>query len=40
MHREDIAHITTAHGRVYQVLNADGSDWDESATRALMAADG
>ena len=30
-----IAHITDENGTVYQVLNADGTDWDEEATRAL-----
>jgi hypothetical protein len=28
-----IAHITDGD-RVFQVLNADGTDWDEAATRA------
>ena len=32
-----IAHIR--HGeQVFQVLNADGTDWDEAATRALYEA--
>lgn len=35
-YREDIAHITDADGVVWQVLNAEGDDWDEAATRALM----
>ncbi len=33
-----IAHITDENGTVYQVLNADGTDWDEVATRALYEA--
>lgn len=32
---ERIAHITAADGRRFQVLNAEGDDWDEAATRAL-----
>lgn len=28
----DIAHIRDG-GNVFQVLNADGTDWDEAATR-------
>ncbi|MFM1990185.1 MAG: hypothetical protein RJA99_3142 [Pseudomonadota bacterium] len=32
--RPDIAHITGPTGAVYQVLNTDGDDWDEPATRA------
>ena len=33
MFNENIAHIR--HGdQVFQVLNADGTDWDEAATRA------
>lgn len=35
---ENIAHITASDGRKFQVLNADGTDWDEAATRALMEA--
>jgi hypothetical protein len=35
---EHIAHITASDGRVFQVLNAEGTDWDEAATRALMEA--
>jgi len=34
-----IAHLTDAEGNIYQVLNEDGSDWDEAATAAAMAAD-
>lgn len=29
-----IAHITASDGTVFQVLNEDGTDWDEVATRA------
>lgn len=36
--REDIAHITAPDGTVYQVLNAEGDDWDEPATRAAYEA--
>ena len=32
-----IAHIE-ADGHVFQVLNADGTDWDEEATRAVYEA--
>lgn len=28
-----IAHIVDSDGTVFQVLNADGTDWDEEATR-------
>jgi hypothetical protein len=35
---DNIAHITAADGRVFQILNAEGTDWDEAATRALMEA--
>lgn len=28
-----IAHIVANDGTVFQVLNADGTDWDEAATR-------
>lgn len=35
---DTIAHITDPDGRRYQVLNADGDDWDEDATRALYEA--
>lgn len=31
----NIAHITI-NGVHYQVLNEDGTDWDEAATRALI----
>jgi hypothetical protein len=31
----NIAHITV-NGVHYQVLNADGTDWDEEATKALV----
>lgn len=34
----NIAHILAPDGTVYQVLNADGTDWDEEATRALYEA--
>lgn len=34
-----IAHITLETGRVFQVLNEDGTDWDEAATRALIEAE-
>jgi len=30
----NVAHITDG-GHVFQVLNADGSDWDEEATRLI-----
>ncbi len=33
-----IAHIKAEDGTVYQVLNEDGTDWDEAATRALYEA--
>ena len=33
----NIAHIRDDE-HVFQVLNADGSDWDEEATRAAYAA--
>ncbi|MGB9866708.1 MAG: hypothetical protein ACPLPR_02215 [Bacillota bacterium] len=29
---EQIAHITCKCGAKFQVLNADGADWDEQAT--------
>jgi hypothetical protein len=29
-----IAHIAAPDGTVFQTLNADGTDWDEPATRA------
>lgn len=35
MFEPTIAHITDEDGNVYQVLNEDGTDWDEEATRAL-----
>ena len=35
---ESIAHLTAPSGKKYQVLNADGSDWDEVATRAAYQA--
>lgn len=35
---ENIAHITAPDGRIFQILNAEGTDWDEAATRALMEA--
>ena len=31
---EHIAYLTAPSGRRYQVLNADGTDWDEAATMA------
>ena len=31
---ESIAHLTAPSGKRYQVLNADGTDWDEAATVA------
>lgn len=34
---ESIAHIRDGEN-VFQVLNADGTDWDEAATRALYEA--
>lgn len=34
----NIAHIETEDGTVFQVLNEDGTDWDEAATRALYDA--
>lgn len=40
----NIAFITADDGTVFQVLNEDGTDWDEAATRAqyeaYMAAQG
>lgn len=30
---ESIAYLTSPSGNRYQVLNADGTDWDEVATR-------
>lgn len=33
----NIAHIRDGDN-VFQVLNADGSDWDEAATRAIYEA--
>jgi hypothetical protein len=33
-----IAHIVAADGSTFQVLNDDGTDWDEPATRALYEA--
>ena len=35
---DTIAHITDPDGNRYQVLNAEGDDWDEAATRALYEA--
>ena len=37
---ETIAYITLEDGRKFQVLNEDGTDWDEAATRALIEAEG
>jgi hypothetical protein len=34
----NIAHIQSDTGEVFQVLNPDGTDWDEPATRALYEA--
>jgi hypothetical protein len=34
-----IAHIKDEDGKIYQVLNEDGTDWDETATRALYEFD-
>jgi hypothetical protein len=33
-----IAHIKAQDGAIYQVLNEDGTDWDEAATRTLYEA--
>lgn len=30
---EHIAHLTAPSGKRYQVLNQDGTDWDEAATQ-------
>lgn len=35
---ESIAHLTAPSGKKYQVLNADGTDWDEAATAAAYRA--
>ncbi len=32
----NIAHIVAEDGTVYQVLNVDGTDWDEAETRKLI----
>jgi hypothetical protein len=34
----NIAHIAAPDGTVFQVLNANGDDWDEAATRAAYDA--
>ena len=34
----NIAHITAEDGTVFQVLNENGDDWDEAATRAAYEA--
>lgn len=34
-HREDLPYITGPDGTVYQVLNEDGTNWDEAATAAV-----
>ena len=34
----NIAHITAEDGSVFQVLNEDGTDWDEAATSAAYEA--
>lgn len=31
----NIAHLTDPDGTHFQVLNAEGTDWDEDATRSL-----
>jgi hypothetical protein len=31
----NIAHITDSDGMAFQILNSDGTDWDEAATREL-----
>jgi hypothetical protein len=35
---EHIAYLTAPSGRKYQVLNEDGTDWDEAATVAAYQA--
>ena len=35
---ESIAHLIAPSGKKYQVLNADGTDWDEVATTAAYKA--
>ena len=35
---EHIAHITLGDGTRWQVLNAEGDDWDEAATVAAILA--
>jgi hypothetical protein len=34
----EIAYITAADGSIFQVLNADGTDWDMDATAAAYYA--
>jgi hypothetical protein len=34
----NIAHIQSDTGEVFQVLNLDGTEWDEGATRAIYEA--
>ena len=38
MINESIAHLTAADGTKFQVLNEDGTDWDEQATHAAFEA--
>jgi hypothetical protein len=35
---ESIAHITLSDGRKFQVVIPEGTEWDEAATRAAVAA--
>lgn len=35
---ESIAYLTASDGTKFQVLNDDGTDWDEAATYALLNA--
>lgn len=35
---ERFAYLTDAQGRKFQVLNEDGTDWDEAATYAAYRA--
>lgn len=36
MINENIAHLIAPDGTKFQVLNEDGTDWDEAATYALL----
>lgn len=36
--RPDIAYLTHEDGTIFQVLNEDGTDWDEAATFAAFFA--